>query len=139
MWAEFRASVMALQLMLENGAWMNTDILQPARDTWQIERKTISRATTNREFKVLARGVAHLFGVQVWERQDEAFESRRHGVERAAAACIEARVLAFTLGESSFARWRHRRKLARAAEKGPLHEPDVPDSQAGIPEAKPRR
>lgn len=136
MWAEFRASAMALQLMLKRGEWMNTSILQPAVETWQTERKTISRATTNAEFKGLARGVAHLVAVQVWERQDEAFESRRHGVERAAAACVEARVVAHILGESSLTRWKHRRELARSKKKRLLYEPDVPEYQAGIPKAK---
>ena len=139
MWAEFRGAVMALQLMLKNGEWMNTSILQPAVDTWQEERKTISRATKNAEFKALARGIAHLLAVQVWEKQDEAFGSHRYGIERATAACIDARVIAYVLGESSWSRWKHRRRSARGIKDGLRYEPDVPEDQAGVPNLNPHQ
>jgi hypothetical protein len=124
---------MALRLMLEHDEWMDTVILKPALDTWEVEKRPISRATTNEEFKNLARGVAHLFAVTVWERQDESFAEKKAAIEEAAGACARARVTAYIAGERAFARRKHQREQKRAIARRATYEPDVPASQTAVP------
>jgi hypothetical protein len=134
MWAEFRSAGMAIRIMLERDAWMSSAIFTPTFKAWETEKRPISRATTNAEFRKLARAIAYLQGIRIWEIQNESFQGHREDLEEAAEAVARARVAAYVAGERPVARIKHRRQLKKAKD---LYEPDVPVDQTALPSARP--
>lgn len=139
MWYELRHSVLRLQEMLGQDEWVEPLNLERPLAVWDEEKRAISRASSNREFESFAAAAAHLLSVQAWHDSGASFESMRSEVAVATRICIQARVTAFIAGEPSWSRLKHNRKLRAGEKSKALYEPEVPASQAGIPEIDPAK